>query len=314
MTIIDVAGALTGGAARWRREAARWVADNPNQGVRLVGTGHRVEPRWLVERELLARGERRIAANNVGFVTGRGGRVVLLVNALHFLRPGEAEDLPGIPSGMSRQVPVVRAAARRADKLVVPCTEMHDRVVAILPDLRGRLAVRHHPITVHHARRPPLDDPYVLYPGLPARHKDLVGHLTLLVNAITRAASNLRVRVTTLPAELGNLAAHPRVLAIGPQSLSDMDTLWAEASAAYAPTTVESFGYPVAEARALGVPVIAVNSRQNREIGGLALVGFAPGDPQSLAAAVAGACSHTPPPDPGPFEPDAYFHWLATSE
>lgn len=310
MTVIDTAGALTGAAARFRGEAARWVADNPSEGVRLIGTGRHVEPRWLARRELLARGERRIAANNVSWVSGRGGRVVLLQNALHFLRPGEAARLAGMPPGMARQVPVVRAAARRATRLVVPCTEMGERVAAVLPGVRSRLAVRHLPVSVRNTRRPPADDPYVLYPGIPAVHKDLVGHLGALVDAIERAGSRLVVRVTAPPGPLGELAGHPGVVALGLQSQAAMDDLWAEASAVYAPTTIESFGYPVAEARVLGVPVIAVDNPQNREIGGGALVGFTAGDRESLAGAVSAACSHDPEPDPGPFDSNAYFDWL----
>ncbi len=310
MTVIDVAGHATGAAARFRGEAARWVADNPAEGVRLIGTGQRVEPRWLVKRESLARGERRIAANNVSWVTGRGGRVVLLQNSLHFLRPGETNQLLGMPPGMGRQVPIVRAAACRATKLIVPSTEMLERVAAALPGVLSRLTVRHLPVSIRQARRSPPRAPYVLYPSIPAPHKDLVGHLDALVHAIECAGSRLRVVVTAPPEALGSLAGNPTVDAIGLQSHQAMDDLWAEASAVYAPTTIESFGYPVAEGRALGVPVIAVDNARNREIGGAALVGFSAGNRDSLVGAVVAVCSHSPGADPSPFDPDAYFHWL----
>jgi glycosyltransferase involved in cell wall biosynthesis len=310
MTVIDVAGALTGGAARWRQEAASWVEHNPAEAVRIVGTGHRVEPRWLVQRELLARDECRIAANNVSWVTGSGERVVLLVNALHFLYPGEADCLPRLPAGIYRQVPVVRMAARRADKLIVPCTEMQRRVAAALPETLPRIRVRHHPITVRQAPRGSPDDPFVLYPGIPAPHKDLVGHLSALVDALEQSHSELKVAVTALPESVGSLAGHPKVAAIGVQSLAAMDRLWAEASAVYAPTTVEAFGYPLAEARAMGMPVIAVDNAQNREIGGAALVAFSFGDRDSLVDAVIAVSERSPAAEPGPFEPDAYFRWL----
>lgn len=263
-----------------------------------------------MERESLARGERRIAANNVSWVSGQGGRVVILHNSLHFLRPGEASQLLAMPPGMARQVPVVRAAARRATRLVVPCTEMLERVARVLPGARSRLTVRYLPVTIRRARREPQEAPYVLYPSIPAPHKDLVGHLTTLVDAIVCAGSHLRVAVTAPPAALGGLADNPKVVAIGLQSAAAMDGLYAEASAVYAPTTIESFGYPVAEGRALGIPVIAIDNARNREIGGPALVGFTAGDGDSLVSAIAAVCSRRPAPDPGPFDPDAYFHWL----
>jgi Glycosyl transferases group 1 len=311
VTVIDVAGGPTGGAARWRREADEWVATHPKSDVRLIGEGHRVEPRWLARRELLGRRERRIAANNVSFVTGCGRRVVMLVNSLHFLLPGEIEQLPGLPHNLKRQVTVVRVATRRASVVVVPSSRMAERVAAAVPSLISSLVVRHHPLTVRKGRDA-VTESFLLYPSIPAPHKDLVGGLRNLVGALDRCGNRLTVKVTAPRVSLGDLSTHPLVEAIGPQDVDSMDLLWSRARAAYVPYTVESFGYPLAEARAVGVPVIAVGNSQNREIAGKALVAFTAGAMASLVDAVALASQLIVEPDPLPFAPDAYFSWLTS--
>ena len=59
--------------------------------------------------------------------------------------------------------------------------------------------------------------------------------------------------------------------------------------------------------------MIARDTAQNREIAGTALCGFTPGDPDSLRHAVKLALTSDVAPDPGPFDPDAYFNWLLGS-
>ncbi len=310
LTILDVAGNPTGGAGRWRHEAKQWVSGVPDSGVRLIGLDERVQPAWLLQRELIGWSARRIAANNVGFVGGRGPRIVLLRNALHFLRRSELQHLPQPRSHVQRQKHIVMIAATRADTIVVPCSDMAERVASAAPRLTPNIVVRHHPITVSSKRRPPSAAPYVLYPTSPAPHKDLAGSLTGLVEALTSTGSALRVRATAPREALGAAGCHSLVDPVGVQPLEAMGALWAEAAAVYAPSHVESFGYPVAEARAIGVPVIAVDTPQNREIGGVALVGFVDGSRDSLANAIERACSLVPAADPSPFDPGAYFSWL----
>jgi glycosyltransferase involved in cell wall biosynthesis len=53
------------------------------------------------------------------------------------------------------------------------------------------------------------------------------------------------------------------------------------------PTWCESFGLPLAEALAMGAPAIAADIPACREVGGDAALYYAPGDPVSLADAIA---------------------------
>lgn len=310
MTVMDVAGATTGGAARWRREAESWLGRHPDAGVSIVGSGHRVEPRWLLERERYGWRERRIATNSVSYVGGTGTRVVILCNALHFLRAGEADTLPAVPSSIARQSIVIRQVLRRADIIVVPCTDMSERVAAAVPWARSRLVTRFHPVSPLPLPRSKSQHPYILVPMLPSPHKDLPGAVQDLTEAIDRLGSSLSIVVTAPEADAGVAARHASVAMIGPQSFADLDKLWAGATAVYAPTTVESFGFPVAEGRAYGVPVLALGTPRNREIGGNMLIPFRAKDADSLAGAIRESEGVDCASDPDPFDPEDYFSWL----
>lgn len=311
-TVIDVAGAGSGGAARWRQEAEDWLLRRQPDDVRLIGEDQRVEARWLIRREFAAGRGTRVAANNVSFIGGSAGRIVLLRNALHFLRPREWEAMPLLPAEAVRQAWVVRTLARRADRVVVPSSDMAARVAAALRGIDRRLVVRFHPVSGRCRRQAQGGQPYVLYPSLPVAHKDLYSGLCDLLESLRLWGGAVRVKVTAPPAALGHCAGHPMVDAIGRQSLAEMDDLWAWAVAAYVPYTVESFCYPLAEARVAGIPVIAKDTAHNREIAGAALCGFSSGDLSSLACAVGRAFQSQPPCDPSPFDPDRYFQWLTT--
>ena len=79
--------------------------------------------------------------------------------------------------------------------------------------------------------------------------------------------------------------------------------LWARSRAIYFPTGLESFGYPLAEARVNGQPVIARDTEQNREIAGPALCGYTVGDPDSLRHATEAALTAAGRPRPGALRP-----------
>ena len=301
-----------GGAARFLDELKRWLARGRHPEVRLVGEGRSLSPQWLVRRDLTARSGLRVALNNVSFV-GLGERRTLLRNALHWLNDDErAQHTAGLPRSFAAEVRIVRATARRADRLVVPCTAMADRVAAAAPHLADKLVVRHHPLTALPA--PDESVPRaILVPVLLAGYKRMDRHLVALLAALDRTGDReTEVRVTARADQLPpELARDPRVELLGPLSTQDIAEEWGRCALVYYPTGLESFGYPLAEARASGRHVIAQDSKQNLEIGGPALRGFTVDDPSSLAAAVEDAVSMPlPSPDPAPFDPDRYFRDL----
>ncbi|WP_255649621.1 glycosyltransferase [Frankia sp. ArI3] len=81
------------------------------------------------------------------------------------------------------------------------------------------------------------------------------------------------------------------------------------------PTTAESFGYPLAEARLAGLPVIARDTGHNAEIAGPVLVPYRDESADDLAAAMHATLTLTPQPEPAnPFDPVDYFTWLLDAE
>jgi glycosyltransferase involved in cell wall biosynthesis len=308
--VVDAAGAQMGGAARYLDELRGYLARTGRGDVEIIGAQYRVGPGWLLRRELSGRARsRRVALNNVGFVGPGAQRWTLLRNALHFLTKGEEARLdPGLRASVRRDAVVVHLAARRSDVIVVPSTAMTERIATVRPELSSRLVVRPHPVSASAVPRPP-DDPVILCPVLFAPYKRMARHLAGLLGALGDPSVKVRVTadVTEVPAVL---ACHPQVELVGRLSRRELREMQGSSRAIFFPTDLESFGYPLAEARVRGQPVIACDTSQNREIAGGALCGYAQDDPGSLRQAVALALTRRVAPDPAPFDPDRYFGWL----
>jgi hypothetical protein len=311
--IVDAAGAQMGGAARYLDELRGYLARTGREDVKIIGSLRRVGPGWLLRRELSSRARsRRVALNNVGFVTPGGQRWTLLRNALHFLTEVEEARLdPALRASVRRDAVVVHLAARRSDVIVAPSTAMNERIATVRPDLGGRIVIRPHPVSVASTPRLP-GDPVILCPVLFAPYKQMAQRLTELLTAVGDLGDpSVRVRVTAHAAEVpAAVACHPQVELVGRLPHGKLRELQARSRAIYFPTGLESFGYPLAEARVSGQPAIARDTAQNREIAGPALCGYTPGDPDSLRRAVEVALTADVAPDPGPFDPDRYFGWL----
>jgi hypothetical protein len=310
---IDLAGGQLGGAARYRAELTGYLDRRARHDVRVIGQSRRLSLAWLAAREASAgRRSRRIALNNVGFLTPGGERCTLLANALHFLADPELAELdPGVRAAVSRQAPIVHTAARRSDVLVAPCTAMAERIAAVLPEVAERLIVRMHPVSATKGNGP-RDGSLILCPVLFAPYKHMVDRIgEWLAAADDVLDDSVRLIVTASPGEVpASLAVSPRLHFVGRLTVDRMHDLWRRSRAIYFPTALESFGCPLAEARVNGVPVIAMDTPQNREIAGPALCGYHRGDADSLRRATGAALTARLAPDPGPFDPDAYFDWM----
>jgi glycosyltransferase involved in cell wall biosynthesis len=307
--VLDTAGAGMGGAARWLTELDAFVASAPIS-IQVTGRGRPLTAGWLAQRERLAAGQDiAVAANNVSFALAGGHRRVLLRNALHFLYRSEADALQRMPHSVHAQIRIVRTLARRAHVIVVPCSAMAERVAHHVPSASPRIVVRAHPVTPVGDRRP-ADQPFILVPVLPAPYKNLVPQLRALLLSTARAARPWQLKVTAKPADLPEDLVHdPRITPLGMVGQLGMAELWRSATAAFFPSALESFGYPLAEARVYGVPVLSPDTSQAREIAGPALLAYDPDKTSSLAAAVERADDPVPA-QPHAFDRDAYFHWL----
>jgi glycosyltransferase involved in cell wall biosynthesis len=309
---VDLAGAQMGGAARFATELRAYLARTGRADIRLIGMARRVDPRWLIRRETIRFAHKRIALNNVTFITPGGERWTLLRNALHFLSDMEASQLdPSLLASLRREAAVVRRCARLADLLVAPSTAMAERITKILPSVGSRIVVRPHPVSADPA---PADrcKLAILCPVLLASYKRMDERLAEFLAALTEYDDkSVRLHVTARPEDLPpSVSSDPRIEFLGHLDHHELRQVRVSSQAIYFPTGLESFGYPLAEARVSGQPVIACDTAQNREIAGAALCGFSPGDRSSLANAIKHALTMQVAPDPKPFDPDAYFDWL----
>jgi glycosyltransferase involved in cell wall biosynthesis len=315
---VDVAGGPMGGAARFRMELYNYLERTGRRDVGIIGAERRLDPAWLMRRELAGYSRfRRVALNNVSFVVPGGERWTLLGNALHFLTESEISNLdPSLHTVAKRQAAIVRLAARRSDVLVAPCSAMAERVAHIMPAARKRLIVRMHPVSPSRLSRIDTNtDQVILCPIIFEAYKNMPTRLLEWLAATEgHIDPSVKMLVTASPAEVPRPLAHnPRLELIGRIAHADLRQLWWRSRAIYFPPGLESFGFPLAEARANGQPVIARDTEQNREIAGAALFGFTVGNPDSLRQATERALTANVAPQPAPFDPDTYFDWLLGS-
>ena len=310
--IVDAAGGQIGGAARYRGELLQYLHRTRREDVRVVGAERRLTPTWLLRREAAwPVRTRRVAVNNVSFVSPGGERWTLLASLLYFLTDDEWANLhPSLRSEAGLRAPIVHMAARRSHVIVAPCMEMAERITRVLPDLRSRVTVRMHPVSAELPSVP--RDPVILCPVFFAAYKHMVARIReLLIMLDQYDDPSVELVVTAKSTEIpAGMAHHPRLRLVGQLDHKDLRQLWARSRAVFFPSAVEAFGYPLAEARVNGQSVIALDTAQNREIAGPALCGFTAGDMESLGSALEQALTRDVCPDPAPFDPDAYFTWL----
>lgn len=315
--VVDVAGAFVGGAARFLYELDKWLDTNAAR-VQVIGRGHRLNPTWMLRREAYGRGHDRVALNNASFLGGNGQRTVLLRNALHFLSASERNLHSGDRSPLfSLETQVVRHAAQRADRVIVPSTAMAERVVRTVPKLASTIEVRHHPLSAVSTPARSAGASSILIPVIFSGYKKMTSHIEMLVSALRLIADrHTSVRITAARRELpSSISNNPQITLLGRLSPMQLADEWANCRALYYPTGLEAFGYPLAEARVKGLPAIAQDTAQNQEIAAGALRGFRVNDLDSLAEAVGAALNGPGPrPDPEPFAPDAYFRSLFNTD
>lgn len=334
--VVDCAGARVGGAKRLLDEFDRYLLDRDLPELQVIGRDRPLTASWLLRRERAhARRPRppvrSLALNNVSFVTAGRERHVLLHGAQHFLGFGEARALGRrISPAVHAQAPVVWAATRRADRVFVPSTSMAERVCQRMPSLRSRVVVAFNPVT------PPDHAVLRAHAAERGRRRTQVGHATVLCPLIILPQKRMTHRLQAGLAALDILAGpphhlditlavtsradriedpavagHPRLRLVGEHSPADVADLMARSDAIYFPSVLESFGYPLAEGRMMGVPVVALDNAHNREIAGPALAGYPRETAPHIAAALHTALTASLAPDrSGLFDRGPYFDLL----
>lgn len=187
---------------------------------------------------------------------------------------------------------VLADQARRARGVVVSTQRIADEVRAELrvervwlvpPAVDGRFFDQG-PVEGH--RRP-----YVLHVGGATRRKG-VDALAAAWPAIRAAEPELELVMVGPPHPTGRagLIGEPGVVWRGQVDNKELPSLMAGAGAVVVPSTYEGFGMPVAEAMAVGTPVVVIAGTAPAEVGGaVAFTADADGGADALAAAVVAA-------------------------
>jgi hypothetical protein len=314
---VDAAGGHTGGAGRFRVELYSYLKRVQRPDIKVIGVGRRLDSAWLLRREIgrPIRG-RLVALNNVSFVKPGGDRWTRLGNPLDFLTDQEWGNLhPSLRRETRLRAPVVRMAARRSDVIVTPSAGMAERVATVMPSLRSRIIPRLNPVSPDSVPRIPRE-PMILCPVVFYSYKHMIARISEWIAAVEKHIDPaVKMILTADSSEVTPaIAEHPRIELVGQLPHAQLRNYWARSQAIFFPSAIESFGFPLAEARVNGQWAIALDTPQNREVAGRALCGFTIGDQESILAATQLALSQNLTPDPDPFEPNAYFEWLLGSQ
>jgi glycosyltransferase involved in cell wall biosynthesis len=223
---------------------------------------------------------------------------------------------------------LVKAAARRADRLITGTAAARDEICSVLGTDPARFDVVHHgheplstlaptPAAVVRERYELNDRRVVLCVAAKRPHKNQellirASHLLDPDTAIVLAGhvEPYELKLRALADELG---ATDRIRFIGYVPAADLEGLWRVAECAAFPTLGEGFGIPVIEALAHGVPVAVSDIPVLREIGGQLPHYFDPHRPEDAARAIREACKDEQARRQGPSYA-ARFTWSAAAQ
>ncbi|MBI4231043.1 MAG: glycosyltransferase family 4 protein [Planctomycetes bacterium] len=224
------------------------------------------------------------------------GPVVVTLHDLIYLRfPREAGTLRRMAASV-----LIRLAARRARRVIAVSEATRDDLAATLGVDPARVEVIHHGAGLSYGEAPPpagqrpLGEPYVLFVGTHAPHKNL----GILLDAFVQVSrDDPRARLVLAGPE-GRSTTALR-FAIAKRGLAEKTRLaldcddaalaswYAHACALALPSLCEGFGFPVLEAFGYGTPVVCARASALPEVAGDAAQYFAPDDPSALAAILA---------------------------
>jgi glycosyltransferase involved in cell wall biosynthesis len=255
------------------------------------------------------------SANGLGTFVSPRPQALLVANAACFSRELEAmrrrRGQGSLPLRLRRAWTV--ASIRAADRAIFPTAAMAARVGrwVRLPPERTRIApygLSRRDLFAEGAPRPPAADAM-------ARHRAAGGRSVLAVSthslhknletlveamaAVVRERANVRLVLTVDRERTGDPAAYDelfrRVRALGLGDAvanaghvpyASLHHLYREADVFAFPSFLESFGYPMVEAMACGLPVVAADTDVNREVLGEAAVYFDTFVPERCARAI----------------------------
>lgn len=236
-------------------------------------------------------------------------QVLAVRNALHFSSLYRSRFLPRkswrFRLAFGVRTWLVRLSLRQVDAVMVPSKTLLEEIRASGAVLPENVVVSHYGTRVFAregaapAEKFSPDRPFCLvYAGLYTEHKNLGTVFAALKRLREKDALDFKFITTADPsseqargcvtAPADRLRARDPAIAasiefVAPGSPASVERLYLDCDAVIYPSLVESFGHPLVEALACGVPVIASDVPINRELAGSVPLYFRPLDPEDLA-------------------------------
>lgn len=185
------------------------------------------------------------------------------------------------------------SSVRRADKIVTDSQTTADDLIQAFPEVKRKVEVGllgFDPDMTRHNGEPVPEDrmPYVVMLGAHRPRKNL-GLALSAIQACAEAGCPLRLLISgdVHPDFQSLVQANPRLVEkAGVLPKRQLYSLLRGASALLFPSVYEGFGLPILEAMSVGCPVLALDTKINREIGGGA-AWYLPAEAQCWANALA---------------------------
>lgn len=232
-------------------------------------------------------------------------------NALYFSPIGLSPRGSGRPLEMRMRRRIAIEAMRRADIIVTPSRTMADLIREAHPDLaRASIRVIHHGFTPSAFSQGPLAEyvpliedgrPRLFYPADIEFHKGIEILLEALskvkervpdiLQFLTFSASDPNPLAKQYSAEIRRLRLTENVRLLGRLRPAEVGAFYRCSHLLVFPSLCESFGFPLLEAMALGLPIVAADTSIAREICQDAALFYSPGDPEACAEAIIEALS-----------------------
>lgn len=261
-----------------------------------------------------------VSTSDFGMLFAPCNQVLLVRNALFFSDIYKTRFLPFKPWGFRLafylKQRLVLASVRAADCVITASQNMRDEVQRAVPLARRKTLVLPFGVplekfkeakekrsgslraTVNVAAAQDRSVFTILYVTEYGDYKNIATLLRAAKILRDRNIENYRFLITVDPAsflmsdsvtrqedwDLANDdALREHVMFLGGRPYDDIEALYTTSSVLVFPSLVESFGHPLIEAMAAGLPVITADTSVSREVCGTAALYFPPEDPQRLA-------------------------------
>lgn len=242
---------------------------------------------------------------NLGMIACPCRQLLLVRNALYFSRLYKRRFLAKqrwkLRLANAARAALTGASALAADVVMTPSAAMMSELAAFIPLSAAKRVVNHYGVYVQRFRSRSSSElhcpPRLLFTSLYGEHKNLGTLLTALA-LMAEKGIDFDFRTTADPsgpdaehtmtgtaeAELARnpvLAGRVDFRRLNPGE--DIANLYSAADVLVYPSVVESFGHPLLEAMAAGIPIVAADVPINREVCGDAALYFSPFDATDCA-------------------------------